>query len=277
MIIAPAVRLDLAQKVFREIFGSALGIDILWGASDLPRRARPFGVFMWLTGPDIQQLKHDRESIVTASSYDVTVPTPVDNTQYKLRLNGVPLTHTTGVGDTTENLRDAFIALVNTDQEPAEAATLAANQFSVAETSPSGIFSLSTDGLLSLSVSPSSTAGCAILHSARSLASLSFQVVSETAQMSGLSSSLQLASKAIMALDLESTQNELFDNRLTLMAISAPINLTDLAPGGARFEGRTTFDLEAQVTSVYAEPASNIEIVEGSVTIDGDTHPIDIP
>ena len=102
MIGYGVTRIDLLQRTAVEIFGSELGISVIWGQSNSPRMPRPFARLELLSGPTRAQVKHETRVITTESDYIIDVPTPpTAGTEQLIRVNGVPLRHTSADGETT--------------------------------------------------------------------------------------------------------------------------------------------------------------------------------
>ena len=80
-----------------------------------------------------------------------------------------------------------------------------------------------------------------------------------------------------LILDFDSTVDALEDQRITLQDIAGPTDISDLEGGGAKHESRSTMDFVTTITSMYSEPASPIETVEGSLVVDSRTATIDFP
>jgi hypothetical protein len=267
------------QLVVKRVFELALGTAVtavVWGVSDSPRPTRPYARLDVLSADFRPAVRHETLAIRTNSKYEIAFPVPAPGLEYLLRVNGTPHRYTAQVSDTTEaDLRDAFIALVNGDAEPVTAAVFSATKLVLEEDAPSSLWGVQPQAPITRAVAGDSAEGCALLHSERSRVTLSLQFFTESAKLS--SGAQSLMGRAIMVLDLNSTMEILEDERIVLRDISDATNITGLSAGGPRYEGRSNIDLEAIITSAYAEPISEIEFVEASLVINGDTIPIDIP
>jgi len=258
--------------VLKDILEPELDILITAGEHSDPRPPRPFGHVNVLTGPINRGLATEKTSKVLNSEYLIDVPNPVTNTDYLMRVNGIPHRIQPTTTD-VEDLRDSFIASINDDAEPVSAASTLPNQFRVAETTPGGIVLLSTRLPLGGVVSPSSIEHCATIHSSRSRMTLDFQIFSKSTKVTV--GAQQLMTMVEMALDLDRSQEKMEDNRMVFRVANAPTNLTGISSGGAANEGRSNIDLLVDITSMYAEVTTNvIESVEAELTIGENTIPI---
>ncbi len=276
MIGYGVVRIDLLQRTMVDIFGAELGIPITWGMSDISREPRPFGRFEILSGPSRIQVNHEWQILNTESDYFVDIPPPVAGADYLMRVNGVPLRHTAVVGETQLSMRDAFIALVNGDREPATATDESSTQVRVTELVPGSLPYLDVDGQLLASVAGDSVQQCAKVHYARSELTFTLQIYGEDNRVGTARSAGDLMGMVPMILDLDRTRLVLQDQRITLNDIAGPTDISELDSGGASYESRHTIDLAATITSMYSEVIPVIETVEASVVVDSTVIPIDV-
>lgn len=276
MIGYGVVRIDLLQRTMVDIFETELGIPVSWGRSNLSREQRPLAVFELLSGPSRIQVRHESEMVVTESDYIVDVPVPVAGLDYTIRVNGVPNRHTAVPGETQESLRDALIALVSGDREPATASVESATQLRVTETEPGSLPYLSVEGGLQAAVAGDSVQQCAKVHYARSELTYSMEIIGEDNRVGTARSAGDLVGMVPLILDLERVRLKLSDQRITLNDIAGPTDISALEGGGASHESRQTMDLAATLTSMYSEVIPTIEAVEGSVVVDSTEIPIDV-
>lgn len=288
MTLPVVVRIDLLQRTLKTIFEAELGIPFIWGKSNNPRRPRPFGRLDLISGPaQLQSVEHDRTTVSVPSSVLVNVPAaPVEGTVWLARVNGVPLRHTSPAGETQTSLRDALIALVNSDREPATAASTTAGQFRVSESVEGGLYNLHVapslagfatgPNVLEVVEDPGASVHLGELVHAVSEATLLLEIVGADNRVGTDGSAGDIMGKVPMALNLRRTQQALEDQRLVVDPISTPADIGNLEGGGAQFESRYNIDLLAKMTSMYVEVTDTIESVEGTIRIGGTDVPIEV-
>lgn len=274
MIPYPVVRIDLLQSTVKSILEEQLGIPIGWGQSDFTRLPRPFGRLDIISGPSRFGVRHEWEFLCPESDFLVDVPSPAIGSEHLVRVNGVPLRHT-ATDTSSVTLRDALIALINADLEPATAVDTSPTQFRITETAPGSIIDVQVSSLLSVSPDPGSTQIPVRSHRDRSEVTIGFQVFADTNKVS--IGAAQIMSRVPLILDLDSTLDILSDQRITLQDIAGPTDLTDLEGGGAKHESRSSMDFLATITSLFSEPASIIETVEGQLVVGSNTAVINVP
>ena len=274
MIAYPVVRMDLMQSTVLSILETQLGISIGWGQSDSTRLPRPFGRLDIISGPSRFGVRHEWEMLCPESDYLVDVPVPTIGSEWLTRVNGVPFRYT-ATDTSSVTLRDAMIALVNADLEPATAVDTSPTQFKITETAPGSVIDVQVSPLMSVSADPGSTQTPVKSHRDRSEVTIGFQIFSDTNKVS--TGANETMSRVPLILDLDSTLDILSDQRITLQDIAGPTDLTDLEGGGARHESRSSMDFLATITSLYSEPASIIEVVEGQLVVGSNTAVINVP
>lgn len=274
MIAYPVVRMDLLQSTVKTILEDGLGITIGWGQSDLTRLARPFGRLDIISGPSRFGIRHEWVMLCPESDHLVDVPVPTIGSEHLVRINGVPLRYT-ATDTSSVTLRDAFIALVNADLEPATAVDTSPTQFKITETAPGSVIDVQVSSLLSVAADPGSTQTPVKSHRDRSEVTIGFQIFSDSNKISV--GAAQMMSRVPLILDLESTLDLLGDQRIALQDIAGPIDLTDLEGGGAKHESRSSMDFLATITSLYSEPTAIIETVEGQIVVGSQTAVINAP
>ena len=274
MIAYSVVRMDLLQSTVKDILEDGLDIPISWGQSDLTRLPRPFGRLDIISGPSRFGVRHEWVMLCPESDYLVTVPAPTVGSQWLVRINGVPLRYT-ATDTSSETLRDAQVAQINADIEPATAVAVSSTQYKITETAPGSVIEVEVSPLMRSVADAGSTQTPVKSHRDRSEVTIGFQVSSDSNKVSV--GAAQIMSRVPMVLDLDATLATLLDQRLTLMDIAGPTDLSDLEGGGAKHESRSSMDFVSIVTSLYSEPASIIETVEGDIVVGSNTAVINAP
>lgn len=279
-LATPIVRVDVAQKVLKDIFEVALQPlvrEIVWGVTNESRPARPYAVFDWITGPaQTDALGFESSDILTESEYWVDIPaSPVLGHRYNYRLNGQPHTHTVQAGDTSDSIRDLFIASINADLEPATASIVSATRLLVQADSLGSIYQSEVAFPLVGSVTTSSTQQPAIRHHQRQVGTVSFTIYTESPNLS--EGAQLIAGKATVIPTLRSVVDSLAYHGLSILAVSEPVSDTAISFGGAKYEGIATIDYEVSIPSNFIEPIDSIETVLGSFTSDLRSIPLSVP
>lgn len=279
---SPVVRVDVAQRVLKDIFEAALVVpglinEIIWGITDESRVPRPYGMFDWLSGPSqLNAITTDTNNILTQSRYWLDFPaSPTVDDEYVLRLNAHPHTHVVQGGDTSDSIRDIYIAAINADLEPATASIVSATRLLVEATVPAGLWSFDAALPLVATVEPSAVAQCAKLHQNRNDATISLTLYTETAKIS--TGAVQIAARVGVIPDLAATLDALARYGLSLMQVAEPVNDTALTSGGAKYEGISTMDYQLGIPSAFPEPNDAIESVVTIITIGSRVIPLAIP
>jgi len=274
-ILYPPVRLDIMQRVMVEIFSEELQIPVVWGKSNMPRVPRPYMRLTLLSGPTRIQIRHEQTPIDTRSSYIMNVPVPNDGDVWRWRVNGVPFQHVSPAGESQTDLMTAIAQATNADREPVSAAGIALGQLVFSETDPSSLVALWGEAPLTLEQDPAATDGCALLHNSRSEVTFGMQIMGADNRTGTARSAGELISMVPLTIDLDRVQNRLLDERITLNDISGASDISDVEDGGAENESRYTMDFAADITSMYAEPISSIETVEGEIVVGSRTVPFE--
>lgn len=280
-LLSPVVRIDVAQRILKDIFEAALVPhllrEVVWGVTNESRPARPYGFFDWLTGPaQLNAITTETSNILTDSKHFLDFPpTPIVGDVHALYLNAQLHRHVVVGGDTSESIRDIFIASINADGEPASASIVSATRLLVETTVPAGLWSFDVAFPLVTSVDPSGIAQCAKLHHQRNGATVSLSLYTEDTRISV--GAMQIAARLSIVLDLAATLDTLADAGLAVMQIAEPVNDTALTSGGAKYEGISTIDYQLGVPSYFPEPNDNIESVVTSIVIGSRTIPLAIP
>ena len=275
MIVQQVARIDIFQRAIVDIFERELGIRVIWGRSNLPRLPRPFARCMLLSGPTLPQLSHEHRDMAIESEYVVDFPAPSEGDLWAMRINGVPHRHTSAAGETADDLRDVFIASINADGEPVTASVAGPGQALVAESTPRGLWSIGASTGIDVAVSDDSTEHCVDLLHGRSDLTFSLQIVGADARVGTAGAAADLAAKALMVLDLDTTIDELSDLRLTLQHIAGPTDISGFDVTLKTHESRQSMDFIAGITTTYPQRIDVIETVEGTIET-GATIPFEV-
>ena len=281
-LTSPVVRIDVAQRVIKQIFDAALVVpgllrEIVWGVTNESRPSRPYGMFDWLSGPaHLEQLRHERANTLTESSHFLDVPaSPIAGQTYVYRLNAQPHTYLVQAGDTFTDVRDAFIASINADLEPATAVAISSLRLGITANNPASIWSTSAALPLVASIDPGSTQQFAIIHQQRQTGTVSLTVYTEDAKIS--TGAVQIAARIGMIVDFEATVDTLANWGLAMMSIAEPVNNTQITSGGALYEGISTLDYRVSLSSIFPEPIATLDTVVGSLTVGSRVVPLNVP
>lgn len=281
-LASPVVRVDVVQRVIKDIFEAALVPtnlirEIVWGVTNESRPERPYGFFDWISGPaQLDALGYERQTVLTESDYWIDIPaSPVAGHRYSYRLNGQPHTYLIQAGDTSDQIRDLFIDSINNDLEPATASIVSATRLLVQATTTAGIYQSEAALPLVASVATPSTQQPAIRHHQRQAGTVALTIYTEDPEIS--KGAQLVASKAMVIPCLNLTIDTLSYYGINILAASEPVSDTAISFGGAKYEGIATIDYEISMPSNFMEPIETIESVLGSLTADNRTVPITIP
>lgn len=271
MIAYPVVRLDLLQSTLVTIFEREFGFEFVWGRSNLTREARPYGVFEPISGPTRLGQTHESIMVTTESEYLVDLPVPAVGDFFVAQINGVSHENTV-LTTNVEDLRDALVALINADREPATALATLSNQFSITESALGGVIEVAASPSMTVSVGPGSVQQCVKSHRSRSEVTLNLQIHSDTNKVSV--GAMDMMANVPVILDLDRTLHTLTTRAFTLQDIAGPTDISTLEGGGARNESRSTMDLIAGITSLYSETSFVIETTDMELVVGSNTIPI---
>ncbi len=280
-LLSPVVRLDVAQKILKDIFEAALVPhllnEVVWGVTNESKPPRPYGFFDWLTGPaQLNAITTETSNILTNSKHFLDFPlTPIVGDVYALYLNAQLHRHVAVSGDTSVSIRDVFIASINADGEPATATIESATRLLVETTVPAGLWSFDVALPMTTLVDPSGIDQLAKLHHQRNDATVSLSLYTEDPRISV--GAMQIAARLSIVLDLGATLDTLADAGLAVMQIAEPVNDTALTSGGAKYEGISTIDYALGVPSYFPEPNDTITSVVTQINIGSRTIPLAIP
>ena len=280
--LGPPVRVDIALGRLRDIFVdscSALIADpkrfvIGTDVGGTPRRARPYMHIAPLTLPAmIGTFTDEKETRFEVTSKTIQIVSAVADRDYKVRLNGLPASHTVpGAGQTVTQIRDALLTQIDNLNEPV---TVAANGIDSIDVTPNfagAIYSLtSPTEVTRLDISEVVGTNCVTYSTGRRRFTVRVQSFAKTGR-AGSGGAHEVINTAYAALDTPDAKLFLKDYRLAIRPLTpAPLNATGLVSGEARLEQRALFDIAVDLASQTVRPANRIETVEFALTLGDDT------
>lgn len=277
------VRVDIALEKVREIFVDALSIllpdakKFVLGTDvgGTPRRARPYLHILPLTLPAmVGTFTDEKETRIEVLSKTIQIVSAVADKDYKVRLNGLPASHTVpGGGQTVTEIRDALKLKVDALGEPVTTADSGADSILVTPDIAGAIYSLkSPTESARLDITEVVDADSVVTYSiGRRRFTVRVQAFSKDGK-TGSGGAHEIINTAYAALDTPDAKLFLKDYRLAVRTLSPePLNATGLVAGGAKNEQRALFDIAIHLGSMTVRPANSIETVEFALTLGNQT------
>jgi hypothetical protein len=266
-IQSPITRLDRLQKTLGDVFIDALGNDdVFWSMTEPSQASLPgsYVVLDLIVPPSPIVRRNARETLLNpTTSIDVTVTTATTGAMYTLKING-SLYQTVGLGgDAVTDIAGRLVDAVNGDLvEPVTAAEISPGVVQLTSDFDGALWELVLGGLMSFSNQVISANSVTLTEGDQGMV-VNVQAFSKNQQIwNGAGSITNVCYAALQSPDYSAT---LQGAGIGIGIIGVPTSVPLVE--GARWESRSSFDVDLTMKATWVRPAGRIESVDLTTTL----------